>query len=246
MDILDKFLDDLEKTFAHIRERECGDSVCGLCEYDGAYIGESGDWCNECPGFNKDDCFKLSDEIRKKWKAQLSQEDTISRQAAIDALMEILDRPNHAEFLYTDEIYKALSTLPSAQPQDIARDIATIIENEKDMRVIAKNAQPQSEKYENDTISRAEAIDAVRKNTFRLTFAEQKGYAGHVQWSAEAVYSDAMEGALLELLSAQSNIVRCKDCKHWLDIDDGRQKHRMCADVYGDWFCADAERRADD
>ena len=29
--------------------------------------------------------------------------------------------------------------LPSAQPQDIARDIATIIENEKDMRVIAKN-----------------------------------------------------------------------------------------------------------
>lgn len=31
---------------------------------------------------------------------------------------------------------------PSAQPQDIAQDIATIIENERDMRVIAKNAQP--------------------------------------------------------------------------------------------------------
>ena len=29
-----------------------------------------------------------------------------------------------------------LSALPSAQPEDIARDIATIIENEKDMRVI--------------------------------------------------------------------------------------------------------------
>lgn len=40
-------------------------------------------------------------------------------------------------------------------------------------------------------------------------------------------------------------LIRCKDCKHWFDIDDGRQKHRMCANVYGDWFCADAERRTD-
>ena len=40
--------------------------------------------------------------------------DLFSRQAAIDALMEILDRPNHAEFLYTDEICKALGELPSA------------------------------------------------------------------------------------------------------------------------------------
>lgn len=70
-DAISKFLDDLEKTFAYIREREGGDSVCGLCEYDGAYIGESGDWCNECPGFNRDDCFKLSDETRKKWTDEI-------------------------------------------------------------------------------------------------------------------------------------------------------------------------------
>lgn len=43
--------------------------------------------------------------------------DLIDRQAAIDALMAILDRPNHAEFLYTDEICKALGQLPSAQPE---------------------------------------------------------------------------------------------------------------------------------
>ncbi len=42
------------------------------------------------------------------------------------------------------DVKRKLVELPSAQPQDIARDIATIIENEKDMRVIAKNA----EKYE--------------------------------------------------------------------------------------------------
>lgn len=49
--------------------------------------------------------------------------------------------------------------------------------------------------------------------------------------------------ALKALPSAQPEIIKCKNCKYWLDIDDGRQKHRMCADVYGDWFCADAERR---
>lgn len=54
-----------------------------------------------------------------------------------------------------------------------------------------------------DTISRQAAIDAVKKNTFRLTFAEEQNCEGHVEWSANAVYSDVMEGALLELPSAQ-------------------------------------------
>ena len=64
---ISKFIDGIEEIFADIRERHGDDSVCGLCEYDGAYMGQSGDWCNECPGFDKDDCFKLSDETRKKW-----------------------------------------------------------------------------------------------------------------------------------------------------------------------------------
>ena len=50
-----------------------------------------------------------------------------------------------------------------------------------------------------DYISRQAALDAVRKNTFRLTFAEEQGCKDHVAWSAEAVYSDAIKGALLEL-----------------------------------------------
>lgn len=54
-----------------------------------------------------------------------------------------------------------------------------------------------------DLISRQAAIDAVKKNTFRLTFAEEQNYEGHVAWSAYAVYSDVIEGALLELPSAQ-------------------------------------------
>jgi hypothetical protein len=70
-DTISKFIDGLEEIFADLREKHVDDSVCGLCEYDGAYIGQSGDWCNECPGFERDDCFKLSDETRKKWTDEI-------------------------------------------------------------------------------------------------------------------------------------------------------------------------------
>ena len=86
-----------------------------------------------------------------------------------------------------------------------------------------------------DCISRQDAIDAVYKCA--------DIFAGDMP--VMVVKADAYE-ALAQLPSAQPDIIRCKDCKHWLDIDDGRQKHRMCADVYGDWFCADAERRTTD
>lgn len=54
-----------------------------------------------------------------------------------------------------------------------------------------------------DLISRQDAIEAIKKNTFRLTVAEEQNAEGHVAWSADAVYSDVMEGELLELPSAQ-------------------------------------------
>lgn len=53
-----------------------------------------------------------------------------------------------------------------------------------------------------DIIYRQDAYNAVRRNTFRLTFAEEQNGEGHVAWSAEVVYSDVMEGELLELPTA--------------------------------------------
>ena len=100
-------------------------------------------------------------------------------------------------------------------------------------------------------IRRQAAIDAVKKNTFRLTFAEEQNCEGHVAWSAYAVYSDVMEGALLELPSAQPENIRCYKCKHGI--------HSGCGDVYicnvspelvmehtGDFYCGYAERRTDE
>ena len=56
-------------------------------------------------------------------------------------------------------------------------------------------------------IYRQDAIDAVKRNTFRLTFAEEQNCEGHVAWSAEAVYSDVMEVELLDLPSAQPELI---------------------------------------
>lgn len=65
-------IDRFERLLADIRASKGDDSVCGMCEYDGAYMGQSGDWCNECPGFDKDDCFKLSDRCRKRWMGDIT------------------------------------------------------------------------------------------------------------------------------------------------------------------------------
>lgn len=64
---LNSLIDRFEQILRNIRKANGNDSVCGMCEYNGSYIGQSGNWCNECPGFNEEDCFKLSDKCRKRW-----------------------------------------------------------------------------------------------------------------------------------------------------------------------------------
>lgn len=50
----------IEEICKDIRESHVDDSVCGLCEFDGA-------WMNECPGFERNDCFCLSKIIKEKY-----------------------------------------------------------------------------------------------------------------------------------------------------------------------------------
>ena len=68
--------------------------------------------------------------------------DLISRKAAIDAIAEHLGIPAAN---WKDIAKEWLKDLPTAQPEpsQIACDIATILDNEQDMRVILKNAQPE-------------------------------------------------------------------------------------------------------
>ena len=76
-----------------------------------------------------------------------------------------------------------------------------------------------------DTIYRQDAIDAVKKNKFRLTFSEEQNCEGHVAWSAEAVYSDVMEGALSELPSAQPE----REKGEWILVTDNNGQHYECS-----------------
>jgi len=66
--------------------------------------------------------------------------DLISRQAAIDAV----SRGCYELRGVFAECEKNLNELPSVQsePSQVARDIATIINNEKDMRVVLENSEP--------------------------------------------------------------------------------------------------------
>lgn len=153
------------------------------------------------------------------------KDDTISRQAAIDAVHEEFDDClvwDESGQRTADEFEIIINRLPSAQPE-------------------------RTPAHACDLIDRQAAINAVKKNTFRLTFAEEQGCEGHVAWSAYAVYSDVMEGALLELPSAQPQITHCAECIHW-KYSDVRKSY---CEVF-DWmnkaedFCSFAERRSDE
>ena len=72
--------------------------------------------------------------------------DLISREAAIAHAISGRTRELEGEkWIRVSEVRESLQTMPSAQ-SNIARDIATIIENEKDMRVLL-NAQPSAERH---------------------------------------------------------------------------------------------------
>lgn len=113
-----------------------------------------------------------------------------------------------------------------------------------------------------DTIYRQDAIDAV----ISLCDDCDSGHCGSCRVNFEGV-KDARK-VLKELPSAQSEIVRCKDCIHrpiandtynfddWncgfdIEFPDYRCPCR-CDDEYynripdDDWFCGNAERRIDD
>lgn len=60
MDVVSNCRNLYEETCKRIREETVGECVCGMCKYDcDTSIGPSGDYMQECPGFEKDDCFEL-------------------------------------------------------------------------------------------------------------------------------------------------------------------------------------------
>ena len=84
---------------------------------------------------------EVMNDLQTPWKEDPKpQGDCISRQAAIDAIEPTLKSILQGNSFKAINVMDKIRELPSAQP-DIARDIATILENERDMRVISQNAE---------------------------------------------------------------------------------------------------------
>jgi len=145
-------------------------------------------------------------------------DDLISRQAVIE-----INRSYHGQMPneVNHRIWKEINDLPSAQPE---------------------THEERTETHACDCISRQSAIDAVKKNTFRLTFAEEQNCEGHVAWSAEAVYSDVMEGALLDLPSAQPEPLTDKEQRIFLSAME--REEEVCKQV--DAECRDCREPYED
>ncbi len=86
-----------------------------------------------------------------------------------------------------------------------------------------------------DTIYRQEAIDTIN--------------ALHEMPNA---WLDLAVDAVMALPSAQSEIIRCRDCEHWDKIwtNDRSPDYHYCPMIdgmhKGDFYCADAERKTDE
>lgn len=64
---IQNLLNVIQEICSDIRITHVSDDVCGLCEYDCATQGESGDYYPECPGFDKDNCFCLKESFKQKY-----------------------------------------------------------------------------------------------------------------------------------------------------------------------------------
>lgn len=89
-----------------------------------------------------------------------------------------------------------------------------------------------------DLISRQAAIDEV--DEWIKAFREN----GHKESAADACL---IKDGVIQLPSAQPEIIRCKDCKHYLDGGcgnvDSQSPSKNLMGVKPDWYCADGERR---
>lgn len=110
---------------------------------------------------------------------EASPNDLISRQQAIDAVVSAMIDGADAEL-----VEGVMELLPSAQPEpsQVARDICTILENEQDMRVILKNAQPERKtgKWIDDIVSYSDTGDIILANCslcgYQMDVVYEHGY----------------------------------------------------------------------
>ena len=116
-----------------------------------------------------------------------------------------------------------------------------------------------SKKVDGDIISRQAAIDALWKALYEYEDETERRFQESEDldigdWIEHRIFvqnmSDIDRKTIMELPSAQPEIIRCKDCKFYSPMNR-ETKTGICNLImhqnFGDnWFCAGAERRTDE
>lgn len=110
----------------------------------------------------------------------------------------------------------------------------------------------------NDNISRKDAINALWKALYEYEDKTEKQFLESEEldagdWMVHRIFvqnmSDIDRQTILNLPSAQPEIIHCRECEYGEKDDSGRYFCRdLCCqmgDVWGNGFCSDAERRTD-
>ena len=167
--------------------------------------------------------------------------DTISRQAAIDALMDEFKRVPTTAIRAKNRIER----LPSAQPERCED-----CENFGKTRLLIPQPEKRTETHACDLISRQAAFDIIN------VYAEPiQGYIGTPNDSEVYAYARGLllsiERNIRALPSAQPEIIHCEHCKH--GVHSGRGDTYLCTvspeelgEHKGDFYCGYSERRADE
>ena len=107
-----------------------------------------------------------------------------------------------------------------------------------------------------DCISRQAAIDALWKALFEYEDKAEKQFLESTEldvddWIQHRIFvqnmSDIYRRVIIDLPSAQPEIIRCKDCDWWTKLEDSLQGRCARYGFYptGYWYCAGAKRRED-
>ena len=156
--------------------------------------------------------------------------DTINREYAtryfigLQALDKITN-DNYDGKITFEEVVSRLGFMPSAEPETPSNGSITCVKSEK-----------MHDRTMDDLISRQAAIDEI--DEWIKAFREN----GHKESAADACL---IQDGIIQLPSAQTDIVRCRDCKWFNDIGCAIRIVDDTDKPSEDDFCSFAERRND-
>ena len=192
-------------------------------------------------------------------KAQDTAGTTINRQAAIDAVQGIgrlATLPDNDAVVRMSAVEYVLFNLPSAQPEPTTeiQEILDYLDTTLHPIVSPDNWNVYAELH--DMVSKlpsaqpdmSEYSSKLWRNAYERGKRDAQQEPSQVARDIATIIENEQDMRVIER-NAQSEIIRCKDCRHWDTSwqNDYAPNYHYCPLIDGmrrdDFYCADAERR---